>query len=102
MKGIYKIVFVGDPFTITKKDGTTCQKQIINLREMGGKYEDQYAVTWLGDKPLNLNEGATIVASLRFSVRTYEGQDYQDITLQEYVVLDPNYSPGHLPTIPCI
>jgi len=102
MKSIYKIVFVADPFTITRKDGTPCQKQLITLRELGGKYEDQYVATWLSDKPLHLNEGATIAASLRFSTRTYEGQDYQDITLQEYVVVDPNYSPGQLPSVPVL
>lgn len=100
MKSIYKIVFVADPYEITKKDGTKCQKQTITLRELGGKWEDQFVASWLNEKPIHLNEGATIAASLRFSARTYEGQDYQDITLQEYVVVDPNYGTGQLPTLP--
>ncbi|MCQ2343115.1 MAG: hypothetical protein MJZ75_06495 [Paludibacteraceae bacterium] len=99
MKSIFKIIFVSDPYTLTKKDGTTCLKQTITLREIGGKYENQFVATWLGDQQINLNVNTTIAASLRFSVRTFEGQDYQDITLQEFVVL--NYMPK-LPTIPSI
>jgi len=102
MAGIYKIVFVGDPYAITKKDGTSCQKQTITLRELGGKYENQFVASWLGERPVVLNVGATIVGALRFSVRTYEGQDYQDILLQEYVVVDANYGVGQLPRIPSV
>lgn len=100
MQAIFKVVFLSEPSTITKKDGTTCQKQTITLRELGGKFADQYVATWLGEQMLNINEGATIAASLRFSARTYDGQDYQDILLQELVVLDHYIK--KLPTIPVI
>lgn len=87
MNGIYKIVSVSTPTTITRKDGTNCQKTIIVLRELGGKYEDQYVTTWISETPCPLSPETTIAAALRFTARNYDGQDYQDILLQEYTVL---------------
>lgn len=87
MKSIYRIENITAPVTLTKKDGTQCQKQTLTLRELGGKFEDSFAATWLNDKPCYSKIGSVIAASLRFQTRTYEGQDYQDVFLQEYVVL---------------
>lgn len=88
MKGIYKIMSVSTPTTLTRKDGTTCQKTIIVLRELGGKYEDQYVTTYLSDTACPLKPDTTIAAALRFTVHNYDGQDYQDIQLQEYTVIN--------------
>lgn len=84
MKSILKIVSVGTPTPITKKDGTQCLKQTVILRELGGKYEDSYVTTLFCETPCSFPEGTTIAAALRFQTRNYEGNDYQDITLQEY------------------
>jgi len=101
MTSIYKIVYVGDPVSITKKDGTSCQKQMITVREIEGKFANQYVATYFSENGCSLTEGTVIAASLRFNVRTYEGMDYQDITMQEYVVLGFS-SPPKLPTVPSV
>lgn len=87
MKGIFKVVFINEGTEITKRDGSQCRKYTVTLRELGGKYEDQYATTLFSDGPCPLSEGQNIAGSLRFTVRNYEGQDYQDIVLQEYITV---------------
>jgi len=98
MTSIFQIVYIADPVSITRKDGTTCLKQSIILREFSGKFADQYVATYFCDKPLTVANGSTVAASLRFSTRTYEGQDFQDITLQEFSVLSLPPAP-HLPSL---
>jgi len=90
MKGTYKVIALTEPQTITKKDGSNCLKQMVTLQELGGKWEDQYVATLLSEYPSYLKRGSVVAAALRFSVREYEGQDYQDILLQEYVTVYVN------------
>lgn len=105
MTTLSKILFVSDPFTITRKDGTTAQKQTITLQELGGKFANQFAATWISDIPISLPEGTPVAAALRFAVRNFEGQDYQDIFLQDIIPLSlPNAAPlvPELPVVPTI
>lgn len=91
MTGIFVIVFVGDATTITKRDGTQSYKQSVTLRGLGGKWEDTFVATYFGGNSImDLASGTVVAAALRCSVRTHEGQDYQDITLQEYTLLSSN------------
>lgn len=96
MTSIFKVIFVGEPCSITRKDGSEAVKQSITIREIGGKYDNHFVATWIGNSMCNLAPGSTIAAALRFSVRNYEGQDYQDIVLQEYV---PISTPIKLPSL---
>ena len=97
MKSIYRIVNVGEPQTITKKDGTQGLKQQLVIREQGSQYEDAYLVTWFGNEPLKVTQGMCIAASIRMRVNegVYSSGDggvpetryYQDAVLQEYACL---------------
>lgn len=96
MTSIFKVIFVGEPCSITRKDGSAAVKQSITIREIGGKYDNQFVATWIGNEACKLAQNNTIAAALRFSVRTYEGQDYQDILLQEYILIS---TPLKLPSL---
>ena len=96
MKNIFRIVTIGEPQTIQKKDCTEGITQHLVLREQGGPYEDAYLVTWFGNEPLNnLAQGMCIAASIRMRVNegVYSTGDvpetryYQDAVLQEYSCL---------------
>ncbi len=97
MKGIYRIVTVCEPQTITKNDGTQMIKQQVVMREQGSQYEDTYLVTWFGNEPLRISQGMCIAASIRMRVNegVYAGgaggvpetRYYQDAVLQEYACL---------------
>ncbi len=61
----------------------------IVLQELGGKYENSYVATMLGEQArirFELND--LVAASLRFSTREYNGQVYQDIVVNEIVKLN--------------
>lgn len=97
MKGIYRIVNICEPQTITKNDGSQMVKQQLVVREQGGQYEDAYLVTWFGNEPLKLTLGMCIAASIRMRVNegvyssgsggVPETRYYQDAVLQEYACL---------------
>lgn len=83
MKTIFKVVSQTDPVTINTQNGTT-QKSTVVLQEFGGKYEDSYVASLLGNQ-VKFYPGDIIWASLRFSAREYNGSSYQDITIQDFV-----------------
>lgn len=83
MKTLFKVVSQSDPVTINTQNGTT-QKSIIVLQELGGKYEDSYVASLLGNQ-IKVFPGDFVWASLRFSARDYNGSTYQDITIQEII-----------------
>ena len=58
----------------------------IVLQELGGKYENSYVATILGEqaKP-RFAKDELVAASLRFSTREYNGQVYQDIMVNEII-----------------
>ena len=97
MKGVYRIVNVCEPQTITKNDGSEMIKQQLVIREQGGQYEDAYLVTWFGNEPLKVTQGMCIAASIRMRVNESvysseaggvpETRYYQDAVLQEYACL---------------
>ena len=83
MKSLFKVVSQTDPVTINTQNGTT-QKTTIVLQEFGGKYENSYVASLLGN-PAKFYAGDIVWASLRFSAREYNGSSYQDITIQDIV-----------------
>ena len=83
MKSLFKVVSQTDPVTINTQNGTT-QKTTIVLQEFGGKYENSYVASLLGNQA-KFYAGDIVWASLRFSAREYNGSSYQDITIQNIV-----------------
>ena len=83
---ILKVVKQGDVFMVDsqKAEGGKLAKCNIILQEMGGKYENQYAATMLGNTAqLKFRSGELVAATLRFQTREYNGQVFQDILLTE-------------------
>lgn len=86
MKSFFKVIAQCEPFTVTKQDGGQLNKCQIVLQEIGGKYEDSYVCTLLGNSALcKFYPGDLVLASLRFQHNEYQGKFYQDITVQEIV-----------------
>lgn len=83
MKSLFKVVSQTEPVTINTQNGTT-QKSTVVLQEFGGKYEDSYVASLLGNQ-VKFYAGDIIWASLRFSAREYNGSSYQDITMHDFV-----------------
>lgn len=81
MKTLFKVISQSEPVSINTQNGQM-QKSIIVLQEVGGKFEDSYAASLLGDQ-IKLSPDDYVWASLRFSARNYNGSVYQDCTIQE-------------------
>lgn len=86
MKKIFKVVAQTATQQVTRQDGTLTQKCSLVLQEMGGKYEDSYTATLLGNmSSCKFCQGDIVFASLRFQHREYNGQYYMDCTVQDIV-----------------
>lgn len=83
MKTFFKVVSQSEPVSINTQNGQI-QKSTIVLQEIGGKYEDSYVASLLGNQ-VKFYLGDYVWAALRFSAREYNGSSYQDITIQEIV-----------------
>ena len=82
---ILKVVQQGEAFAVQsqKADGQLMKCNIV-LRELGGKFENQYLGAMLGELAgLRFVEGDLVVAALRFSTRDYNGSTFQDILVTE-------------------
>ena len=67
-----------------KSESGQLNKRNLVLKELGGKFENEYAVSVLGNAAsLQLSEGDLVLATLRFQTREYNGQVFQDITVTE-------------------
>ena len=83
---ILKVVKSGDMFTVKSEKSETgmLNKRNLVLKELGGKFENEYAVSVLGNAAsLTFNEGDLVAVSLRFQTREYNGQMFQDITVTD-------------------
>ena len=88
MKNLMKVVTCGEMFTVRseKAEGGSLNKRNLVLQEIGGKYENQYAVTALGNLAQTVfYPGEYVWAALRFQTREYNGQVSQDITATEII-----------------
>ncbi len=88
MKNLMKVVSCGEVFTVRseKAEGGSLNKRNLILQETGGKYENQYAVTALGNlAQCVFHPGEYVWAVLRFQTREYNGQVFQDITATEII-----------------
>ena len=91
MANFYRVKAQSETFAVPsqKAEGGQISKCNIVLQELGGKYENSYVATILGEQArtrFELND--LVAASLRFSTREYNGQVYQDIVVNEIVKLN--------------
>ena len=86
---ILKVVRQGEAFSVqsTKSESGQIQKCSIVLRELGGgKYENEYACTMLGNLAgCRFYEGDVVVTTMRFSTHEYQGQTFQEILVTDLV-----------------
>ena len=91
MKKFFRVIAQSEPFAVQsqKAEGGQISKCNIVLQEPGGKYENSYVATILGEQAnMRFAKNELVVASLRFSTREYNGQVYQDILISEIVKLN--------------
>lgn len=71
-----------------KSESGLLNKRNLLLKELGGKFEDEYAVSVLGiAASQEWQKGDLVAATLRFQTREYNGQVFQDITVTDIVKL---------------
>lgn len=82
MKQIFRVITQGETISIPsqKSENGQTSKCTITLQEFGGKYEDTFVATMLGNlAQCRFYKDDLVIASLRFTTREYNGQVYQDI-----------------------
>lgn len=90
MKLFFRVTAQSEPLVVQsqKAEGGQLMKCNIVLQELGGKYENSYVATILGEQAkVRFTKDELVAASLRFSTREYNGQVYQDIVVNEIVKL---------------
>lgn len=86
MKTLFKVISQLEPFSVSKQDGSQLTKCQIVLQEIGGKYENSYVCTLLGNTALcKFFPGDLVYAALRFQHSEYQGKFYQDIIVQDII-----------------
>ena len=88
---ILRVVRQGETFSVQSKnsDNGQIQKCNIVLKELGGKFENEYVCAMLGNlAACRFNEGDVVAATLRFSTHEYQGQVFQEILATEIVKLN--------------
>ena len=88
MKQIFKVMAQSETFSVPsqKAEGGQISKCNVVLQELGGKYENSYVATILGEQArIRFELDDLVAASLRFSTREYNGQTYQDIVVSEII-----------------
>ena len=79
---ILRVVRQGEAFGVqsAKAETGTIQKCHIVLRELGGKFENEYVCAMLGNlAACRFYEGDIVCATLRFSTHEYQGQTFQEV-----------------------
>ncbi len=87
---ILRVVRQGEPFGVqsAKAEGGTIQKCNIVLRELGGKFENEFVCAMLGSlAACRFYEGDVVAATLRFSTHEYQGQVFQEVLCTDIVKL---------------
>lgn len=91
MKSIFRVVNCGDVFSVKseKSENGMLNKRNLVLQELGGKFENQFAVSLLGNSALcQYYSGDIVYGVLRFQVREHNQQYFQDITVSEIVTIN--------------
>ena len=85
-----KVVRQGEAFSVQsqKSESGQIQKCFIVLRELGGKYENEYVCSMLGQLAgCRFYEGDVVAATMHFSTHEYQGQVFQEILVTDLVKL---------------
>jgi len=85
---ILKVVRQGEAFSVqsAKQESGSIQKCNIVLKELGGKFENEYVCAMLGNlATCRFCEGDVVVATLRFSTHEYQGQTFQEILVTDLI-----------------
>jgi hypothetical protein len=85
---ILKVVRQGEAFDVQsqKAESGKIKKCNIVLRELGGKFENEYVCATLGNlAEQRFAENDVVAATLRFSTHEYQGQVFQEILATEIV-----------------
>ena len=85
-----KVVQQGEPTQIDsqKAENGKLAKCSLVLQEIGGKYANSYMATLFGnDAKSQFYPGELVLVKLKFQVREYNGQLFQDINVQEIIKL---------------
>ena len=88
---ILKVVRQGEAFSVqsAKAETGAIQKCNIVLRELGGKFENEYVCAMLGNlAACRFYEGDIVCATLRFSTHEYQGQTFQEILATDIVKIN--------------
>ena len=88
---ILKVVRQGEAFSVqsSKQESGQISKCNIVLKELGGKFENEYVCAMLGNlAAFRFNEGDVVAATLRFSTHEYQGQMFQEILATDIVKLN--------------
>ena len=91
MTKILRVVRQGEAFSVqsAKAEGGQIQKCNIVLRELGGKFENEYVCAMLGNlAACRFYEGDVVAATLRFSTHEYQNQVFQEILVSDIVKLN--------------
>ncbi len=71
-----------------QQEGEQVAKCTIRLKELGGKYENEYMCTLFGNSALGkFYEGEVVLAALRFQVHEVNGNCYQDVICNDIIKL---------------
>ena len=81
MVQLYKVISQSETINISRQDGTTTQKSVLVLQELGGQYANTFAA-FLGNQ-VRFNAGDRVAAALRFTTHEYQQQHYQDVQVTE-------------------
>ena len=88
MKQVFRVVQQTQAVSVQRQDGTQTQKCQLVMQEMGGKYENCFVATLLGNlAQMKFVQNDLVYAVLRFTARDYNGQTYMDCMVQDIVKL---------------
>jgi hypothetical protein len=93
MKKLFRVVAQTPVVSVpAKEDGTQTSKCTLMLQELGGKYENSYAVTVFGNAAqCQYPPGEILYGVLRFQTHEYNGQWYQDTVAKELLPININH-----------
>ena len=78
----------GEAFSVqsAKQEAGSIQKCNIVLKELGGKFENEYVCAMLGNlAACRFYEGDLVIATLRFSTHEYQGQTFQEVLATDII-----------------
>lgn len=85
---LLRVVSSGEMTTVKseKSENGVLNKRTLVLQELGGKYENCYVVTALGNlATLTFEKDELVFATMQFRTREYNGQVFMDIVATELV-----------------